>query len=294
MVDESAVSRRISPADQMLVRDGDREHYFTCGRSALECIQKVLDAASISPNRITRILDLPCGHGRVLRWLKVAFPRATITACDLLRDGIDFCSATFGAMGQYSCDEPEAIPLEPEGFELIWVGSLFTHLDAPLWGRFLTALRKALCPGSLLVFSTHGRDAYQRIVDNRVSYDIGHWGRTRLLYQYERTGFGYVKYSGSESYYGFSLSHPAWVARQLTALDGLRIVHVSEAAWDKFQDVFACMRVPGCEGDGRRTSGIRHARHMAIDRMNPRVRSVLSMAWRWCFYNEQGDTRGRK
>jgi SAM-dependent methyltransferase len=148
----------------MLSSIGGREQYFHCGRSALECIQKALDIASISPNRIKRILDLPCGHGRVLRYLKAAFPEAEIAASDLLREGVDFCSSTFGATAVYSCDEPEAIPLEPGSFELIWVGSLFTHLDAPLWSRFLAVLRSSLCAGGLLVFSTHGREAYQRMV----------------------------------------------------------------------------------------------------------------------------------
>src|SRR4029453_405200 len=141
MIDEFAVNRHISPADQMLSGALDREHYFDCGRSALECINKALLIASIPPKRIKRILDLPCGHGRVLRHLKAAFPEAEIAACDLLRDGVDFCSSTFGATAIYSCDEPEAIPLKPESFDLIWVGSLFTHLDAPLWSRFLAVLR---------------------------------------------------------------------------------------------------------------------------------------------------------
>lgn len=290
--EEATVSKHISPADRMLTVN-DREAYFACGRSALECIQKALDLGSVSANRITSVLDLPCGHGRVLRWLRAAFPRATITACDLLHDGVDFCSSTFGARGLYSCDEPEAIPLEPEGFDLIWVGSLFTHLDAPLWTRFLTTFRQALRPGGLLVFSTHGRAAYKRILDNMVSYGIGHWRRTSLLYHYERTGFGYVKYLGSESYYGFSLSHPAWVVRQLTALEGVRILNISESAWEGFQDVFACVRESGREGDVRRTSGVRYARHLALSRMNPGVRSAFGAAWRWWFGNEQDDTRGR-
>jgi SAM-dependent methyltransferase len=141
-VDETVVNRHISPADQMLSGAAlDREYYFRCGRSAVERIQTSLATASIPRERVKRILDLPCGHGRVLRYLRAAFPEAEIAACDLLRDGADFCASTFGATPVYSCDEPEAIPLSPGSFDLIWVGSLFTHLDAPLWVRFLAVLR---------------------------------------------------------------------------------------------------------------------------------------------------------
>lgn len=281
MVDESAVNRYISPADQMWSGSTDRGHYFHCGRSAVECIQKALDIAAIPPTRIKRILDLPCGHGRVLRFLKAVFPEAEIVACDLLRDGVDFCSSTLGATAIYSCDEPEAIPLEPGSFDLIWVGSLFTHLDASLWSRFLTVLRNSLCPGGLLVFSTHGRDAYQRMLDGPWDNRLSHRRRTVLLYRYERTGFGYAKYLGSESYYGLSLSHPAWVTRQLTTVGGLRLVNLSEKAWDNFHDVFASVREPDYHGDKRRMSSARYLRSIALDRMNPRLRASLERIWSW-------------
>jgi SAM-dependent methyltransferase len=281
MIGQFAVNRHISPADEMLSGALDREHYFDCGRSALECIEKALVIASIPPKRIKRILDLPCGHGRVLRHLKAAFPEAEIAACDLLRDGVDFCSSTFGATAIYSSDEPEAIPLKPESFDLIWVGSLFTHLDAPLWSRFLAVLRNALCSGGVLVFSTHGRDAYQRMLGGMWNNSLSHRRRTVMLYRYERTGFGYAKYLGSDSYYGLSLSHPAWVTRQLTTLGGLRIVSLSEKPWDDFHDVFAAVRQPASDGDMRRMSRARYLRHIALDRMNPRLRSGLERIWSW-------------
>ncbi len=280
MLDESVVNKQIAPADGMLMGARDREHYFDCGRSALACIQTALVTASISPSRIMRILDLPCGHGRVLRYLKAAFPEAEITACDLLRDGVDFCSSTFGAKALYSCDEPEAIPLERGSCDLIWVGSLFTHLDAPLWSRLLTVLRDSLAPGGLLVFSTHGRHTYQRVLEGVWDRNISYRRRTMMLYRYERTGFGYAQYLGSEGYYGLSLSHPAWVTRQLTALGGLRVVNVSETSWDDSHDVFATVRVPDSPGDVRRTSARKYLRHIALERMNPSLRSGLERIWR--------------
>ena len=280
MVDESAVDKHLSPADEMLRGSLSRESYFHCGRSALECIQTALAAASILPGRVKRILDLPCGHGRVLRYLKAAFPQAELAACDLLRDGVDFCSSTFGATAIYSRDEPEAIPIDPGSFDLIWVGSLFTHLDAPLWPRFLTVLRNSLAPGGLLVFSTHGRDTYRRMLGGLFDDSLAHRRRMLMLYRYERTGFGYAQYLGSESYYGLSLSHPAWVIRQISALGGLRLVNLSERSWDDSHDVFASVREPGWDGDTRRMSTATHLRHRMLDRMNPSLRSRLEHIWK--------------
>ena len=46
-----------------------------------------------------RILDMPCGHGRVTRVLRARFPDAAITVCDIDRDGAGFASDRFGARG---------------------------------------------------------------------------------------------------------------------------------------------------------------------------------------------------
>src|SRR5204863_6830458 len=74
-----AVNTQIAPDDGMW--DGDMNHYFGVGQSALHCILVAMQAAQI--DTVTNILDLPCGHGRVLRHLQSAFPGARLTACDL-------------------------------------------------------------------------------------------------------------------------------------------------------------------------------------------------------------------
>src|SRR6476620_8602013 len=93
---ESNVIRTISPDEEMPIQD--IEIYFSAGRSAVACINLAMHAAQKSASDVTRILDLPCGHGRILRYLKAAFPEAEITACDIRRDAVDFCASTFGAV----------------------------------------------------------------------------------------------------------------------------------------------------------------------------------------------------
>ena len=73
---------------------------------------------------------------------------------------------------------------------------------------------------------------------------LDHQGKISLLYNYENRAFEYVKYPGSENYYGISFSDPAWVLRELLKPEQLRIVHFAEKAWDNHQDCFACVREP--------------------------------------------------
>src|SRR5437870_5495298 len=108
----------IAANDGMVLRDHPPDHalshYLESGRAALTAAGKT---------DVRRILDLPCGHGRVLRVLKAAFPGAALTACDIDRDGVDFCASRFGAEPVYSVEDPGRIPVRGP-FDLIWVGSL--------------------------------------------------------------------------------------------------------------------------------------------------------------------------
>jgi SAM-dependent methyltransferase len=241
MIDDIAVSRDLSPNDQMFV--GNESHYFRVGQSALECIRCSLHAAQLPASRVRRILDLPCGHGRVLRYLKAGFPEAEITACDLLRDGVDYCAATFGATPVYSHEDPSNVPLDRDAFDLIWVGSLLTHLAADRWPGFLELFHRSLRRGGLLVFTAHGRRAYDWAVRGVVDYGLSDWRNTAVLGSYERSGFGYADYSDSESY-GHSLSRPEWVFGQIERVGEMRLAYFSEAAWDRHQDVYGCVRDP--------------------------------------------------
>jgi SAM-dependent methyltransferase len=235
-VNDKDLIRTISPRDQMY--EGDDDQYFLVGRLVLEFIDSSLHAAGKPAADVKRILDLPCGHGRDLRFLRAAFADAQITACDLDRDAVDFCASTFAATPVYSNEDPDQIRLERNAFDLIVVVSLLTHLDADLWTGFLKLFRDCLRPGGLLVFTTHGRYMYQQYVRE----GLADWWKPKVLTAYKRTGFGYTDFpdSGVSDQYGVSVSHPSWVLRQIAKLDQMRVVNFMEHG----QDGFACVRQP--------------------------------------------------
>src|SRR5262249_53697032 len=160
--------------------------------------------------------------------------------------------------------DPALIPVSHDAFDLVWVGSLFTHLDSGLWPKFMKMFESTLRPGGLLIFTTHGREAYHLMVTGSFDYSISYWGRTRLLYTYERTGFGYIRYPGSDSYYGLSLAHPSRVISLATDSTALRLVHFAEKSWNDFHDVFAWARDPDWPIHSRRTSRLTYVRHALL------------------------------
>src|SRR5712691_11392714 len=126
------IESRISPGDGMYTGEG--AHYYKVGLSAIRCIEEAIDAANFTI--VKRVLDLPCGHGRVLRFLVQRFPEAKFTASDLDRKGVDFCAQMFGAEAVHPEQDLDQFSLERQ-FDLIWCGSLVTHLNAAGIGALL-------------------------------------------------------------------------------------------------------------------------------------------------------------
>ena len=222
------------------------EHYLQAGRSAVRFIELAKEAADVR-RPLRRILDLPCGYGRIMGSLQEAFPGAELTACDISREGVDFCAEQFGATPVYSTEDPAEIPLEGS-FDLIWCGSLLTHLGAPRWKGFLDLFERRLARRGLLVFTTCGEAVAAKL---RAGEDIGIASSEveGMLAEFDRTGFAYRDYpstaldemSWPSGSYGLTLSSPAWVCARLGERPNLRIVSLCEMGFNYNQDAIACL-----------------------------------------------------
>ena len=226
------VETRIFHHDGMYTGNG--AHYFKVGLSAINCIEEAMEAGQVAP--VKHVLDLPCGYGRVLRFLVQRFPEAQFTASDLDRKGVDFCAKTFGAGPLYSEPDLKQLSLD-RAFDLIWCGSLITHLDAAGIGGLFDFFQRHLLPGGLLVFSTHGERVIQRMLGREFEYGIAEESIPRIIASYRKTGFGFADYPDATAY-GVSLTSPEWIRRQIQELGTLKEVYFRAQRWDEHQDVF--------------------------------------------------------
>jgi len=232
---ERGFSREISPKEDM-IRDASEPHqrnrYFNVGRQGLEV---VLDALGlVRAEEVGAILDMPCGFGRVIRHFHAFFPEARITACDLYPERVDFCAATFGSIPVYSKENFDEIDFA-EPFDVIWVGSLLTHLPEPLFQSAMTLFARSLSPGGIAVMTTHGRYT-TKLHTLRKSF------LPDAMRGFYGNGFGYQDYRRQTEFhlqaeYGVSLTASWDVLRRIEAIDGVRIVGYRERGWDDHQDV---------------------------------------------------------
>ena len=189
------IDSRISYEDGMYAGNGD--HYFRVGLSAIQCINQALSQTRIEP--IRKILDLPCGYGRVLRFLVHRFSNARITACELMPDAVEFCAKTFGAVPVYAKQNPSELSFADQ-FDLIWCGSLFTHLDQTGIVALLDLFRRTLLPDGVAVFTTQGERVVERMIAREYDYGIAIEKIPLIVGAYRESGYGFTTYPDVSEY----------------------------------------------------------------------------------------------
>jgi len=242
------IDMTMSPNDHMLT--ASKEAYIRTSLSGLKCVQNAVASVNKSPETIKSILDFGCGYGRVLRALKAGYPEATITACDLMEDSVRFCAEAFNAIPVRGHEDLSRIDLR-EKYDVIWVGSVFTHLPVERWAELLSFFERNLAPNGVLVFSVHGRTALwvfenHTLNKSRMSED----DFAEIKRNYKKSGYSFFNYSRShvtslsnmgidvsKNAYGLSFTRPDWLCTYLLKFEKLFLSNYCEGGWGRNYDV---------------------------------------------------------
>ena len=226
------INRNISPNDAM-----QNQWYFDVGRSAFEVMKGAI-LSSFLPS-VGRVLDLPCGHGRVLRHLRTMFPDIPIDACDLDKDAVDFCVSNFGANPIYSKEDLTQVDFK-NNYDLIWIGSLFSHTSKEITQKWMEHLSGFLSKYGIIVATLIGR----RGIDIHKKYPyIAEESWNKILVDYNKFGYGYHDYATDENHdyisgsYGISLARPSVIVEIIESIPSVRLYSFSERGWVDHQDV---------------------------------------------------------
>ena len=236
------VRGRVHLDDNMMSR-GDPEtqrHYARVGREALELMVEALGTAGRSVASVQACLDLPSGYGRVARMLVSKIPAARITVADVDGEAVRFCQHEFGVKGFVIGTDPETLSL-PEKYDLVFVGSLLTHLREEQCLALLRSLYAGLMPGGVLVVTTHGESCLEHLYT--YGTDIA---SAEAAYRdgMARRGMHFAPYDGASDW-GITLHSRDYVENAVHEQFGgnLTLLKFQRRGWDDHQDVFSFRRV---------------------------------------------------
>jgi len=202
--DPRALNFSYADEDQMLDRSQPLA-YLNSGASGLRNVMLGIQLADVVST--ARIIDFGCGHGRVMRWLRAAFPNSDIVGTDLSEGSVDFCAKTFGAIPVLSPIYFTAFP-QVDPADIVWSGSVITHLKECAAETYLELVVRLLRPHGVAIFSTHGRESVRWILERGFNYIQGQ-SQEPMLRGYYSLGYGFASYKDTPDY-GVSLIHPRW------------------------------------------------------------------------------------
>ncbi len=236
------VIKNIHESDNMNMSTVER--YFEVGRSAISVIAKVMICSGVE--EVNNILDFACGFGRVSRYLRAEFPDADFTAADIWKESVAFNASTFSATAYCSDTDFSKINFH-QSFDLIWCGSLITHIPEQQAIELLNCFTRHLKRGGLMVFTTHGRNMYKRRQLKSMSYNISDNDFLKVEESYKNVGYGFAPYDKETSYgnmYGISMTSLGWIYSFLVNQSDFSLKAYIESGWDNHQDVVAIRHIP--------------------------------------------------
>ncbi|MDI4641507.1 class I SAM-dependent methyltransferase [Rhodoblastus acidophilus] len=194
-------------------------------------------------SNIERIFDFGCGYGRVTRYFRSAFPEAEVHVTDFDARGVQFC------VEQFQCLDTQG-GIAENFYDLIFLGSVFTHLPSQTVSQLLPLLLKALRPNGVLIFTTQGRFPVERMRGfdwendkgrSWMHYNLEREAFEKLVRMFQETDYGFVDYP-KRTGYGVAIASPFWYSREILKNTSFIQILLQEKGFDNHQDVSAFMR----------------------------------------------------
>ena len=218
-------------------KEGSDEHYFSVGLQALAIIDKA--RALVNKNEVGSLLDFGCGYGRVLRFLKAYFPETNITCSEVEPTYVEYCAETFDVENFVSNTDFTKLNRDKK-YDIIWSGSVFTHLSASKFEELFQYFEQSLNAGGIMVFTTHGRFCMDNLKQH--GYGLSRKGKNFVRLAYQFGGYGYHDYTFAKGY-GISMMKAAWLMNFLDKKTNVCLIALYEKYWDNHQDVVIIQKI---------------------------------------------------
>ncbi|NQY38653.1 MAG: class I SAM-dependent methyltransferase [Henriciella sp.] len=226
--------REISPDDWM-ASGKEPDWYFRRGYGGLFLIDYECQRARLKPESI---LDFGCGHGCVARMLTARYPNAKITGQDVNPDWMNWCRETLKIETRVSEGTIDEVHLPANSFDVIWAGSVFSHLPERSAVHLLEQFRSALTPRGLCIFSTAGQVMRNGYKPGQVKF-LEDSQIQQMVEAYDNDDYAYSDYNnGLYANWGHSLIPHQWMFNQSKRM-GFPLIGFHEAGWGLVQDVYA-------------------------------------------------------
>jgi SAM-dependent methyltransferase len=143
------------PPPYLLLGHQDAAQFLEWGEQHYSAMASILQTSGHPLARGQTILDFGCGSGRVIRWLCDISKDSEIWGVDIQAEHVLWCKQNLQPPFHFAVTTiVPHLPFEDNYFDLIYAGSVFTHID-DLVDSWLLELRRTLKPSGRLYLTIH-------------------------------------------------------------------------------------------------------------------------------------------
>jgi ubiquinone/menaquinone biosynthesis C-methylase UbiE len=126
------------PPKNLWLGYGENNKQYLSGKRQIVKMIEILDESSFNLEEPNKILDFGCGAGRMIRWLYPYTKNSQIWGTDIGSDMIVWAKKYLNPPFNFLTNTTTpALPFESKYFNLIYAGSVFTHIDDLVEAWFL-------------------------------------------------------------------------------------------------------------------------------------------------------------
>jgi len=152
----------------------NRQHYYDSGAKCAAFVADVIKRNLLSDN--IRVCEWGCGPARVIRHIRGALRHGNVElyGADYNAESIEWCSKHIAGVKFFQNEPQPPLPFESASFDCVYAISVFTHLSEAMHFAWIKELNRVLRPKGLLMITTHGNMASDRLLQHeKASYDAG-------------------------------------------------------------------------------------------------------------------------
>jgi len=163
----------IPPSHLWVGYGGNAKQYLRSGEVDVTNMLRLLEAANWSWSAGMRVLEFGSAAGRMLRWLAPFATTGEVWGVDMSAEHIEWCQEYLAPPFSFATTTTfPYLPFEERYFDLVFAGSVFTHIS-DLTDAWLLELRRILKPGGWLYLTLHDTQTLEYLLGGGNDYGSG-------------------------------------------------------------------------------------------------------------------------
>ena len=216
------------------------DQHLSIGRANVEGMLAALRSCGFEWRTCKRVLEFGCSNGRLVRWLAPKADGREIWGVDIQSDKVMWAMEHLNPPLRFATTTTvPQLPFADRHFDLIFAGSVFTHLGE-LHMAWLLELSRILSPRGLLYITVHDEQAVQRALTSglpKYARLAQEWNSSEFAEAIRSSEFGFV----STAPYGEAMLSQVLMSSdylERTAAPALRLVGTIPRAYADFQTAY--------------------------------------------------------